>query len=178
MGYDFATRAIKMRNDTLDDPFQDWKDAKEYFYHKRAWLYYALIAAFCALLGRAGYREKDDWVAACLGTGLIVMGAELTCYYYGFLMTYGLLWERRKIPGVLAAALAAFTCFIYDFFAWNDDHFAAMSLASVVVVIAVTALSAFGKRAGVEEPDKVPSRPAPLPATTTPASMHIIEGSR
>jgi hypothetical protein len=170
MGYDFATRAIKMRNDKLDDPFQEWKDAKEHFYKTRTPLYIGMIVLFCMLLARAGDREEEDWVAACLGTGLIVMAAELTCYYYGFLMTYGLLWDRRKIPGILAAALAAFTCFIYDFLAWNDDHFAAMSLASVVVVVAVTAQSAFGKRAGAQEPTKVPSRPAPA---TSPSSSSM-----
>jgi hypothetical protein len=158
MGYDFATRAINMRNDKLSDPFQEWKDAKEHFYHTRMPLYLVMIALFCVLLGRAGDREEEDWVAACLGTGLIVMSAELTCYYYGFLMTYGLLWERRKLPGILSAALAAFTCFIYDFVSWNDDHFAAMSLASVIVVVAVTALSAFGKRS----PASVPATPATL----------------
>jgi hypothetical protein len=178
MGYDFATRAIKMRNDTLEDPFQEWKDAKEFFYAKRTPLYIILIIAFCVLLARAGDREEDDWVAACLGAGLIVMAAELTCYYYGFLMTYGLLWDRRRIPGILAAALAAFTCFIYNLLAWNDDHFAAMSLASVIVVVAVTALSAFGKRYGAQVPGKVPSRPAPAtsPATTqSPSSLPIAE---
>jgi len=173
MGYDFATRAIKMRNDSLEDPFQEWKDAKEYFYAKRAPLYYLLIIAFCVLLARAGDREGDDWVAACLGAGLIVMAAELTCYYYGFLMTYGLLWDRRKIPGILAAALASFTCFIYALLAWNDDHFAAMSLASVIVVVAVTAHSAFGKRFSAQDPEKVPSRPAPAPPSSTPSTSSL-----
>jgi hypothetical protein len=175
MGYDFATRAVKMRNDTLDDPFQDWKDAKEYFYAKRTPLYLLLIVCFCVLLARAGDREGDDWVAACLGAGLIVMAAELTCYYYGFLMTYGLLWDRRRLPGILAALLAAFTCFVYDALAWNDDHFAAMSLASVVVVVAVTAMSAFGKRAGAQDQQKVPSRPAPATAAPAPSSMPIAD---
>jgi hypothetical protein len=164
-----------MRNDKLEDPFQEWKDAKEFFYKKRAPLYYALIGLFCLLLARAGDREEEDWVAACLGAGLIVMASELTCYYYGFLMTYGLLWDRRRIPGVLAAALAAFTCFIYDLLAWNDDHFAAMSLASVVVVVAVTAQSAFGKRAGAAAPSKVPSRSAST-TSSAPSSMPVTAG--
>ena len=146
LGYDFATRAINMRNDKMEDPFREWKDAKKHFYHTRAPIYYILIALFCLILARAGDREEDDWVAACLGAGLIVIAAELTCYYYGFLLTYGLLWERRRLPGILSAALAAFTCFIYDALSWNDDHFAAMSLGCVVVVVAVTAHIAFGKR--------------------------------
>ena len=162
MGYDFATRAIKMRNDKLSDPFQDWKDAKEYFYKKRTPLYIGLIVLFCALLAKAGDREEDDWVVACLGTGLIVMAAELTCYYYGFLMTYGLLWERRKLPGILAALLASVTCFIYDWVSWNDDHFAAMSLATVLCVVAATTNSAFGTRRRAESSVPPPRSQQPV----------------
>jgi F5/8 type C domain len=171
MGYDFQTRAIQMRNDKLEDPFQEWKNAKHRLYSTRAPILWALIVLFCVMLARAGDREEDDWVAACLGTGLIVISAELTCYYYGFLMTYGLLWDRRKLPGVLAALLAAFTCFIYDFLSWNDDHFAAMSLASVVVVVAVTAVSAFGKRANADASEPVPARRAPRTEKTRPNSL-------
>jgi hypothetical protein len=168
MGYDFATRAIKMRNDSLEDPFKEWKDAKHHFYNARAPLFYTLIFLFCVLLARAADRE-EDWAAACLGTGLIVIAPELTCYYYGFLLTYGLLWPRRKLPGILASALAGATCFLYDAFDWNDDHFAAMSLATVVAVVAATAHAAFGKRTESIEstsappPDKKP-QPGGLPS--------------
>jgi hypothetical protein len=173
MGYDFQTRAINMRNDKLEDPFKDWKDAKIYLYKTRNPFFLVLIVLFCIMLGRAGDREEDDWVAACLGTGLIVIAAELTCYYYGFLLTYGLLWGRRKMPGILAALLAAATCFLYDYFPWNDDQFAAMSLACVIVVVAVTAQSAFGRRTAVSD-QTLPKRASPLSspsASTPPSSM-------
>jgi hypothetical protein len=159
MGYDFSTRAIKMRNDKLEDPFKEWKEAKHHYYATRTPIFIAFLLLFCVMLARAADREEDDWAAACLGTGLIVIAPELTCYYYGFLLGFGLLWERRKLPGILAAALAAFTCFIYNLLEWNDDHFAAMSLASVVVVVAATAHSAFGKRAVAAA--GAPSTPAP-----------------
>jgi hypothetical protein len=159
MGYDFATRAINMRNDKLEDPFKEWKDAKHHFYHSRAPIFVLFVILFCVMLARAADREEEDWAAACLGTGLIVIAPELTCYYYGFLLTYGLLWPRRKLPGILAAALAAFTCFVYDALEWNDDHFAAMSLASVVVVVAATAHAAFGRRTAPERERLPPSKP-------------------
>jgi hypothetical protein len=187
MGYDFKTRAIKMRNEKLEDPFKEWKEAKHHYYETRAPLFIALVVLFCVLLARAADREEDDWAAACLGTGLIVMAPELTCYYYGFLLTYGLLWERRKLPGILAAALAAFTCFIYGALAWNDDHFAAMSLASVVVVVAATANSAFGKRAvaagspiGPTKPsgDKGPAKGTSGPPGREPALPPILAEPR
>jgi hypothetical protein len=170
MGYDFRTRAINMRNDKLEDPFREWKDARHHFYRTRWPFQVLLIGLFCVMLARAGDREKEDWAVACLGTGLIVIGAELTCYYYGFLLTYGLLWERRKLPGILSSLLAAFTCFIYGAMSWNDDHFAAMSLASVVVVVAVTAQAAFGKR--VNAPEQTPAAPALSdPSASSPVSL-------
>jgi len=174
MGYDFATRAIKMRNDKLEDPFKEWKDAKHHFYHARAPIFYVLIALFCVLLARAADRE-EDWAAACLGTGLIVIAPELTCYYYGFLLTYGLLWPRRKLPGILAAALAGFTCFIYDALDWNDDHFAAMSLASVIAVVAATAHVAFGKRSADATETSTPP-PKPEPEKTEPKQPGELTG--
>jgi hypothetical protein len=103
-------------------------------------------------------------VAACLGTGLIAVAAELTCYYYGFLLTYGLLWERRKLPGVLATGLAGLTCWLSEI-PWNDDHFAAMSLATTLVIFGVTAHAAFGK---LERPVPAGAEPPPVDPTLPP----------
>jgi hypothetical protein len=152
LGYDFPTAAKRMRNDTLSDPFQEWKDARAYYYGKSKPILIGLLVLFCILLARAADREPD-WAAACLGAGLIPLAAELTCYYYGFLLTYGLLWERRKIPGVLATALAAVTCLFSEIIAWNDDHFAAMSLATFVAIVLVTYQAAFGKHVPHEGED-------------------------
>jgi len=110
------------------------------------------------------------------------MASELTCYYYGFLLTYGLLWKRRKLPGILATALAGVTCLLSELIDWNDDHFAAMSLACVVVIVAVTAHVAFGKtpspvreklrgkvkQTAALEPPPPPS-PPPSPSPELPA---------
>jgi hypothetical protein len=145
VGYDADTSAKYLRNAALHDPFATWKDARSYFYKKRGPVLYALLFLFCVMLARAGDREPD-WAAACLGTGLIAMGAELTCYYYGFLLTYGLLWHRHKLPGILATALGGLTCFLSMWIDWNDDHFAGMSLATSAVIVAVTATIAFGPR--------------------------------
>jgi hypothetical protein len=144
MGYDFDTRARFMRSSDTTDPFKNWKDARQHYYGKSKPVMYLFLLLFCVLLAKAGDREPD-WAAACLGTGLIVMSSELTCYYYGFLLTYGLLWQRRKLPGIAATALAGVTCLLAETIGWNDDHFAAMSLACVVVIVAVTAHVAFGR---------------------------------
>jgi hypothetical protein len=147
MGYDFDTRARFMRSSDTTDPFKGWKDARAYYYNKSKPVMYAVLLLFLLLLAKAADREPD-WAAASLGTGLIVMASELTCYYYGFLLTYGLLWQRRKLPGVLATALAGVTCLMSETISWNDDHFGAMSLGCVIVIVLVTAHAAFSGRPG------------------------------
>jgi hypothetical protein len=109
LGYNFATRAEKMRNSELEYPFSQWKDARRYYYEARKPVFIALIILFLILLGKAG-SKGEDWEAAALASNMIAIAAELPCYYYGFLLTYGLLWNRRKYPGTAAGILAAVTC--------------------------------------------------------------------
>jgi hypothetical protein len=171
LGYDANTSAKYMRDNSLHDPFASWKDARGYYYGKRKPVLFALLFLFCIILARAGDREPD-WAAACLGTGLIALGSELTCYYYGFLLTYGLLWERRKLPGILITALAGLTCVLSMLIEWNDDHFAGMSLATSIVIVGVTAWIGFGPRAHKPEAERKPAeqRPADEPAPDADAS--------
>jgi hypothetical protein len=161
LGYDADTSAKYLRNGNLHDPFADWKHARNFYYGKRRLVLGAILLLFCIVLARASDREPD-WVAACLGTGLIAMASELTCYYYGFLLAYGLLWERRKLAGVLATALAGLTCLLSIVIEWNDDHFAGMSLATSIVIVGVTALIAYGPRLRSSREARTSSAPAPV----------------
>jgi hypothetical protein len=144
LAFDPATAAEYMR-DSDPDPFRHWKDAREYFAAKTQPILLALVLLFGVILARAADREPD-WSAACLGVGMIAMATELTCYYYTFFFAYGLLWERRKLPGIAATALAGVTCLLSILIGWNDRHFAVMSLVNALVVVGVTAHIGFGKR--------------------------------
>ena len=144
LGYDFGTRAAVIQDNKAEDPYKGWKDARKYFYHKRTPIFLTLIALFCLLLAKAGDRS-EDWETACMGVGLIVIASELTCYYYAFMLAYGLMWDRRKLPGMLAAAWSATTAFS-DRLPWNDDRYTLMSLLCVLMVVAVTAHAAFEKK--------------------------------
>ena len=174
LGYDFPTRAIMMRDDGLTDPFKGWKDAREYYYDASKPVLLGLLLLYCFMLARAGDREPD-WVAAALGTGLIVISSELTCYYYGFLLTYGLLWDRYKWPPIIAAGLAALTCGLSEL-PWNDDHFTAMSLSTVVAIFVSTWMIAFAKKPEeLMQPEAHRITPLPpaaeLPRTPSPTSV-------
>ena len=140
-GFSFDSSARLLRDKKLDDPFRRWKDKRRELYQQRTWLYALAIGAFVLLLARATENEPD-WVAAALGSGLIVMSTELTCYYFGFLLSYGLLWERRKLPGIAVLTLATITCALGDV-GWYDERFTAISLATVLTVVLVTAHIAF-----------------------------------
>jgi hypothetical protein len=166
LGYDPKTSAKFLRDSNLADPFSTWKAARSHFYAKREPILLALLLLFCVMLARAGDREPD-WSAACLGTGLIVMASELTCYYYGFLLAYGLMWERRKVPGILVTALAAVTCYFPNKMAWNDDHFTAMSLACAIAVILTTAWIGFGPSPRLSPQPERPKKPV-QPAAVNP----------
>jgi hypothetical protein len=177
MGFDFKTRAKFMRSSETQDPFKGWKDARQYYYNKSKPVMYAFLLLFMLLLAKATDREPD-WAAAALGTGLIVMASELTCYYYGFLLTYGLLWSRRKLPGILATALSGVTCLMSEVIEWNDDHFGAMSLGCVVVIVAVTAHVAFGKTPGaVREKLRVKTKRATPPVLEPPPPPSLPAGT-
>ena len=54
---------------------------------------------------------------------------------------------------------------------WNDDHFAAMSLACVITVVLVTAHVAFGKRVALEPEDEKPAEPEKRGGTLEPAAQ-------
>ncbi|HSE96303.1 MAG TPA: hypothetical protein VLD61_10440, partial [Methylomirabilota bacterium] len=73
-----------------EDPYKVWKDARRRVFAERRWLFAGLVAAFAVALALA-VRREPDWVAAVLAVGLIPVLAELTCYYYSILLTYGLL---------------------------------------------------------------------------------------
>ena len=97
-----------LRADGLDDPWVRWKQARLRTFHERAPLYWLAAAAFTALLWGA-LRGAEPWVACCLGTMMIAVGVEVTCYYYAFLFAVGLLYEKREEVGAILLAITAAT---------------------------------------------------------------------
>lgn len=142
VGWDPSSRKELLHGDDPIDPFKGWVEARRAVHEQRRPVYLGLLAAFVLLLA-AAVRHEPDWAVACLGCGGIVMAAYLSCYYYGFLLGFALLWERRRLPGVLTCALAAVTCALYFVLPEDDEQYAYMSLAAALAVTAVTAQVAF-----------------------------------
>ncbi len=119
VAYSARTRARVTVDPSLPEPFGRWKDARRHTFGERKLLYFAALAAMLALVAWAA-RPLPEWVALVLGVGLIPFLAELTCYYYSFLLAFAFLWPRRPLIGVGLCAVSALSC-ATPWIAWWDD---------------------------------------------------------
>jgi hypothetical protein len=132
-------RAMHTRDQSLIDPFHRWKEARRNLFHQRQWLFFALVAAFCALLAWAAARH-DDATALILGVGAIACCAELTCYYYSFMIAYAFLWPRHRYVGVLLTLTALLSSCMPGLFWWEDDVSTANSVLFLAFIVVTTVL--------------------------------------
>jgi hypothetical protein len=139
VAYDPATRSGLTLDRAKDDPYSDWKQARRSAAEARRWIFLALLGGYLALLARAAAREPD-WAVGALGTGLVLMAAELTSYYSAGLLAFGLLWPRRPSIGVALCALSAAGWWLAGSGREWDEVFTGISLASVLFVVWATAL--------------------------------------
>jgi hypothetical protein len=86
-------------------------------------------------------------VAGVLGLGLVLMAAELTCYYSAGLLAFGLLWTRRPSIGIALCGLSALGWWIAGSGRGWDEVFTGISLASALFVAWATALIPSARRA-------------------------------
>src|SRR5262249_13797781 len=130
VAYTHDMRAQRTRNYGLSDPFEVWKDARNSAFERRKILFGLMVVGFLVLLAWAS-EKTDDWVALCLGVGLIPIATELTCYYYSFGLAFGLLWLKREELGIGALLLSALSCLIPAVWTWDDERYTWISLVYV-----------------------------------------------
>ena len=140
VAYDPATRSALTTDPTQNDPYTAWKNARRSTAAERRWIFLALLGGYLLLLARAA-AHAEDWVVGVLGVGLIMMAAELTCYYSAGLLVFGLLWPRRPSIGIGLCALSAAGWWIVGTGREYDEVFTAISLASVLFIVWATLLS-------------------------------------
>ena len=85
---------------------------------------------------------SDPWIGAAMGVGFIVIGAELTNYYYCFLIGLAVLHEKRREVGALLAALCAVSHYLNWgplpwMSHWLDEQYVTMSVAALLAVFGV-----------------------------------------
>ncbi|NQZ98931.1 MAG: hypothetical protein HRU01_20700, partial [Myxococcales bacterium] len=85
LSFDPDQTARKLRDITQTDAYADWKRARVETLRDRYPLYVLAVIGFAAWLAVVG-REREDWVVASLGIGLVPIASELTNYYYAVLL--------------------------------------------------------------------------------------------
>ncbi len=145
LSLDPAQPQHRLRDPSRVDPVEPWYEAQRATFAAREPWFWLGLAAFVALLARAVSRQPrhDDWVAAVLGCGLVVVGAQIGSYYYALLLLYGLLSGRHPGIGALLCGLSAAGWWIYAAAGWRDLAYGWISVACVAFAFGVTALMAW-----------------------------------
>lgn len=173
------------------DNWARWKSTRLEKWNEAKPLMWLAFAAGLYLVWRALRNTgADPWVGAALGTGFIVIGAELTNYYYCFLMGLAVLHEKRREVGALMAAL----CAVSHYLNWGPLPWMSHWLDEQYVTMSVAALLAVGASwwvftehaAGVVVPAEGPvrllddgwGRPAPSAAATEASPKKKRKGRR
>jgi hypothetical protein len=101
-----------MQNSRDEDPWGQWKRAKVATFKRRVPLYLLFFAGFVAMLFVALRNNSEPWITCAMGSMMIPVGIELTCYYYSFLFATTFLYSRRKEAGAIMLGVTAATGFI------------------------------------------------------------------
>jgi hypothetical protein len=125
------------RNNTLKDPFEIWKEMRNDRYKKYRLVGYGIIVLTLALSIWVHRRLKSLWVAQCLGQIWMILLAQLTCYYYSFMILLAPLTKVRRDLEAPIFGLALLTQFIFRSTYYNDDKYNALTLVSLVFLYGV-----------------------------------------
>ena len=120
-------------DDRLADPLEIWKRTRAERSDRYRWLDVAVVTisgVFFIWIVRAVRRP---WIAGGLGQVFIVLGAQLTSYYYSFLVLSPLLTKaRRRLRAPLFAFLIPVSARLLALHR-NDDRYAALTVLSLLL---------------------------------------------
>ncbi len=140
LAHTWSGRMAFARDDSLDDPFDDWKDLRKERAEHLKWLQFGIVGLLFAWLAWCLRRTKSLWIAVPLSLPFIPAMLNLTCYYYSaFIVAAALV---AVVPALAPALLitSAATQIMHKSFGWYDDRFAAESwlflLLSVILLFA------------------------------------------
>jgi hypothetical protein len=117
----------------LADPLEVWKRARAERYDRYRWLDIAVVTisgVFFVWIVRA---VKRPWVAGSLGQLFIVLGAQLTSYYYSFLVLSALLTKARRRLEAPLLIFVILSQLVFWLFTWSDDRYAALTVLSLLL---------------------------------------------
>jgi len=86
-----AETANHMNTPSMVDQWLRWKQARLKAFHEAIPLYVSLVFCYLVLIGLA-IRKVEPWVTVLLSATVISFGADLTGYYYAFIIIPALLY--------------------------------------------------------------------------------------
>jgi hypothetical protein len=132
-----------MRDGSQIDPWAKWKATRLEKFHQARLPFMMLLVVLAVLIYFAVRQTGGElWIAAALGIGYIVAGAELTNYYYCFMVGMAALHEKRREVGIILMVMLASTLII----AWAgmpglspqlDQLYTTMTVASLFACIGI-----------------------------------------
>lgn len=162
------------------DAWAKWKATRLEKWHEAFPLFVVIFLGSIVLVWLA-LKESGPhlWLASALGVVFIVVGAELTNYYYCFLAGIAVLHAVRREVGMMLAGLSMLTLFVNWhplpwMSGWLDEQYVTMSLATLFAVGGIAWLfTRWGVEAAIA-PEPEPAvlfAGAPAPAAATTASL-------
>ncbi len=115
------------RNDTLDDPFEEWKTGRKQRAKDLRWLRYSIIVGMFLWIGWCLRRTKLLWVGVPLGLGLIPAITNMTCYYFCMYIIAAALAAKRPAVGAALLILSGASQIMHHSYHFYDDRFTADS---------------------------------------------------
>lgn len=127
----------------LIDSWAHWKQTRlDKWNEAKPLMWLAFLGGLYLVWLALKHTGADPWVGAAMGTGFIVIGAELTNYYYCFLMGLAVLHEKRREVGALLVSLCAVSHYLNWgplpwMSRWLDEQYVTMSVAALLAVAGV-----------------------------------------
>jgi hypothetical protein len=113
--------------------FEVWKRTRAERYDRYRWLDVAVVTISGIFFIWVVRAVRRPWIAGGLGQVFIVLGAQLTSYYYSFLVLSAPLTKaRRRLEAPLLAFLIL-SQLVFGLFTWNDDRYAALTVLSLLL---------------------------------------------
>ncbi|MFO0591575.1 MAG: hypothetical protein U0441_28775 [Polyangiaceae bacterium] len=141
------------KDPNLPDPFEVWKRERSERYARHRPAMIAIVLLFVGIFAIATRRIRPLWIAMCAGQLFVVLLAQLTCYYYSFLILGAPLARIRPLRRPVELSLFGFVVLSQvanrSFF-WNDDKYWMLTLLSLgLSATLVVALAPRGSWKGI-----------------------------
>lgn len=120
------------RDNRLLDPFEVWKRMRNERYEKYKLVAYGITLGTLVFFVMVVRHLKLLWIAQCLGQIFIILGSQLTCYYYSFMILGAPLTKLRKQIELGLFGLAAVTQVIWGMSYWNDNKYTLLTIVSLI----------------------------------------------